>query len=1328
MNKINKNKIIWKKKSVEIDITKSIEDIEKMFEKNINVFTENNEKISKTGKILLKLYIDQNNTTIDSLKTEQLERMFDKKYEQTLLNLYDIIMDTESPSIKDLIISNNKEFIHKSHGYITTEIYKNSQSGGSLRKYQQEREDEKIIYLPYTGTGNIPDIDNIDDRMIENRERFTTNSIINPLNSWYMNDPNNDRYPNERNEEISQYVNYYSKLSRVDDDKFKKYNIDIDDIKITDELYKRWYMWLHNHLEKEEQHNDLFDFENIKYLKLFKKIKVFWQTLYSDLNNVFPVIDYYIYSITENNDIDWCVLLNLFNYIIEIILLLLMFDNFLKDIKLINIYNFTSIKEKIIVTFESLGDSHASMIFTKHSNDFVNFFSELSNNKDVIKFAKELYNYLDNNLKILNKYFSEKIITDFNSFKKTNNLLLKKMDEIKNIFDDSYISEKKNIDNIINNIFKNNKTFRSIIFDSDEKKDDIDIVYNKLKEHRDEIQKMKQTFKNIIKKTNNSKKGSFNLIMKENQYKNCNSININPFLKNNVFINRIFKNNFFRKQVDGDDLEKRIEITLETLKYIEKEEISIGNENNKAIINTEKSLDIHLDIIKHRIVNDIVNNIYLSDEGYKWNSIWLESIDNNDTVNIKINNIMNEINEVKGIGEEKNERITTYLIAKIVDDIIISKIISIINKSVSTYLKNKFKENELKDEEEIEEKVEGKEEEEEEEEETAMVNEDKAKAEEEDDLFLIDSGFKLRFDKLLKNMIKYYNEPGNKNKNYSDLALLSSSILLEGAEITGFENEEGYFKKYVIKEDLNSGNSVYCKIVNISLLKLLKEKGINGNIKDKKKQNILFYIINSNNYKLLKQVLDTIDFNIPVQTLDSKNYKNITPLHYLVKRYIGYINKYKKHPQRNSFCNNYYYLYRERNEEYRKQMLSDPKYKNNLPTYYKIILPMVLTMYCLNLNFENNKFDRKNIKITNIIKKDKIYKHKNKVISDVIGKFKKLKGYYELTNNIDDIETQNIDNNDSIFETDEKDISKLFNKLFESFNSDNNSYINDIFSYNEMWNKLLDTDIKENENDILNKQELLNKLIQLKIEIKDNKYYPDYEELTSFFNNIKEKNNLKKKYIYMIGKINKEEINKKTLKDEKERVINIFSHVVKTVILGSLYLVLLKTCTKFITNASKINSEIMITLKNLSNTIYNYLIKKNDISYILVTNILEKTKMGKDDNYNFGIDTVFYELSKKIQTTLNINEDSILLSKIKDNIYPLYEETLIFYVHDMQNLVKKLNTTLIHNYSYSEMMCIILKKAKSEKKIEKSIRNNKEDKKWWLEESQTINRTENVTI
>lgn len=1349
IDKIKDDDIVWRdtnniEYSLNIDVENKILDIERIFDKDItiNELSQYNKKISKTGAILLELY-SNSNTNIDNFN-KQLDNMFDKDYEKTLLKYKDMQdKTTEKKNIKE-IMKTEEEYIEKIDICLITNILSEIpidkkvrmgkildiedednikvQSGGFLfLKYQQIKEDEKWINLPYSKEGNIPDPD---DRMIEHKERFIfKDNVI--LNSWYENDPN--LFPKEvkRNKDIGGDVDYFARLSRQEGKNLKKRNYKNDDIKITKELYEGWFKWLHKQLKKPEKEDKYFKFENIKYLTLFGKIEKFWIILSEEISTSSHYIDEHIYNISERRDenVDWCVLLNLFNYIIENILLLLMFDKFIKDIKLINFIHLKKLAEDTQIFFQNNNRNIAKKYYEENIRNFTNKFDELNNDNNIIDLAKELYQYVDNTLKILNKYFSEKLIKDFNLFEERKYLLLKKMNELKNIFDDQYKSDKSNIDNLINKIFKNKNTFKLLMNKGG-------VEYEVLKERRKEIQLMKLEFKNSIKKINSAK--LFDLVIIKpiitDKYpyieRQCGYLrDNNEYYPDGHLIDRIFNINPDNQQI--------------SLKSLELEEVEFSDASNfemKSIINTENSLDTHLDIIKHRIINDIVNNIYLEkDDDYSWNR-WLQSEDDRNDIEIQMSDLTEEIND--NIKKNKNEKITTLLIAKIVDNIIISKIISLLNKSLSKYMKKKFslkiqdKDGDIPkqipdpdanepddwDDEGNGEWV------------RPLIDNPEYKESREEDLLIIDSGFKLRFNKLLKNMVKYYGKNEDKNNKYSELALLSSSILLEGVELTGFENEQGYFKKYVIKEDLNSGNNVYCKVVNMSLLRLLKEKGINSDIKDKKKQNILFYIINSNNYKLLKKVLDTtkednsepnnnegnVGFNIPVQTIDSKNYKNITPLHYLVKKYIGYINKYKKNPTKNSFRNNYYQLYRESNDRYRKQILSDPKYQNNLPTYYKIILPMVLTMHCLNLDFDieknknNNNFERKEIEINHIIDNTRNIP-KNKVISDVVEQ------YNNHTKYRNDEESKQLKSEEKmvrIGNLKNVNISKLFDDMFNSFNTDNE--LNDIFSYNEMWKKLMDEEINDNnENDILNKKTLLGELDKLKQTILENNFYPDYKRLSKYFEEIKNSNNMKKKYIYMIGKINKKDIIKNIRKYEIEKIHKIYSHVVRTVILGSLYLVLLKTCTKFITNTSDVSDETMGTLNRLNTVLYKYLIGEHDISNTLVKDILGKTKMGKDDDYNFGIDSIFFQLSKMIQTNLNIEENSILLTKIKDNIYPLYEETLLFFVPEMANTIKKIHTILINNHSYSEMMCIILDKACKEKKNANEM---KHTKKWWVED------------
>jgi hypothetical protein len=702
-----------------------------------------------------------------------------------------------------------------------------------------------------------------------------------------------------------------------------------------------------------------------------------------------------------------------------------------------------------------------------------------------------------------------------------------------------------------------------------------------------------------------------------------------------------------------------------------------------SILNTEDNLDNHLNIIKHRIISDILNNIEEeSNSTYDWNK-WAF---NNNKNNIKINDVetVKEIKEIKEKITEKEIRART--IAQITDDIIISEILSFINKSIVDLTKNgevSTPENIISNENDI-------------------IN----------NIYTIDTGFKVRFNKLINSLV-------DAADNHDNILLISTAILLEGHKI---ENPEGYYKQYLIKED--SDDTSFCKVINIDQLKYISNK-IDPNIKDKRKQNILFYLINSKNYKLIDFILgkanNGLGMDIPVQTIESKNYNGITPLEYLVNQYISYLNEYKKNDS-GKLDNIYYRLYRENTRKYKQKILSNPEYKNNLPTYYRIILPMTLILYCLNIG--NLKLEEKEKNNYNFTREDSILTFEELGIPDKIQtniieynvgeKYDKLLSYRKKNEDGNEDGTKDPKNiyqkTTTINKPDNKTLShEYFDNIFKQFEYN-------IFSYNEVWKKILsknNTELKNNH--LLNKTDIIEKLEELKQEIKENKSFPEYEKLKEFFDKIKIKDNKYKKYVYLLGKIDIENMRKTIIKDEKGHILEIFAHVVKTVIFGSLYLVLLKTCAKYLTTINDVD-DIKNTQEKLKEALENYLFSEENISLIIVKNVLDKYKPEKHTEYQYGVDSLFSKLTNIIQNVTNVKEDSILLNKIRENIFPLYEETLTYFIKEMQRLIKSFNSVMIAHYTYSSMMTTILEKAANEhseikKKKKKKKKKEKGEKK-----------------
>ena len=77
-------------------------------------------------------------------------------------------------------------------------------------------------------------------------------------------------------------------------------------------------------------------------------------------------------------------------------------------------------------------------------------------------------------------------------------------------------------------------------------------------------------------------------------------------------------------------------------------------------------------------------------------------------------------------------------------------------------------------------------------------------------------------------------------------------------------------------------------------------------------------------------------------------------------------------------------------------------------------------------------------------------------------------------------------------------------------------------------------------------------------------------------------------------------------------------------------------------------------------------------------------------------DDLFENITLIIQQSLNLDSEILLIKAIKDDIFPLYKETFMFFIINMNNCINKFNTYLLMTYSYNDIIINMLEKARKE--------------------------------
>ena len=118
---------------------------------------------------------------------------------------------------------------------------------------------------------------------------------------------------------------------------------------------------------------------------------------------------------------------------------------------------------------------------------------------------------------------------------------------------------------------------------------------------------------------------------------------------------------------------------------------------------------------------------------------------------------------------------------------------------------------------------------------------------------------------------------------------------------------------------------------------------------------------------------------------------------------------------------------------------------------------------------------------------------------------------------------------------------------------------------------------------------------------------------------------------------------------------------------------------------------------NKNNFNFDVDIVDNDITKDIVYSVLniDPDKISNSDdieeNSYISIEIIFDNIIDKIKNKLNMNDDSLLIKSIQNNILPLYKETYEFFIPKMIEVIQKFSIHVL-KYAYNIKILITLLK------------------------------------